>query len=153
MWSLMGICQRIFCRLLASCQGDSQEARSIIKCSVNKLGSVKVICVVHLTGAPRSGLAVQSEVKCTDVCHLLPRPACKSFLCETLLVSGLCYASPWESPNPLIAYPMQHRIWPSLCKRKTETLCLGDPSCLTKQRKGGFSHWEPLPPILLCEER
>lgn len=62
MWSLMGIWQGIFCWLLASCQGDLQDACSRIKCSVNKLGSVKVICMVLLTGAPGSGLAVQRLV-------------------------------------------------------------------------------------------
>lgn len=61
-WSLMGICQRVFRRLWASCQGDSQDACSRIKRSVNKLGSVKVICMVLLTGALGSGLAVHSEI-------------------------------------------------------------------------------------------
>lgn len=58
----MGICQRIFSWLLASCQGDSQDTCSRIRCSVNKLRSVKVICMVLLTGAAGSGLAVQSEI-------------------------------------------------------------------------------------------
>lgn len=79
--------------MLASCQGDSQEACSRIKCSVNKLGSVKVICMVLVTGALGFRLALQSEISALMCVPLPPLPACKSFLCETLLVSGLHYTS------------------------------------------------------------
>lgn len=132
MWSLMGIWQGIFCWLLASCQGDSQDACSRIKCSVNKLGPVKVICMVLLTGAPGSGLAVQSEISalmCTLsflVLHVSPSYArhfsvevCTRYLLGRAQINSSCIPCKTEFGLPL-------------CKRETEMLCLRDSSRIVK---------------------
>lgn len=132
MWSLMGIWQGIFCWLLASCQGDSQDACSRIKCSVNKLGSLKVICMVLLTGALGSGFAVQSEISAL-MCvlsllalHVSPSSArhfsvqvCTGYLLAKAQISSSCIPCNTEFGLPL-------------CKRETEMLCLRDSSCITK---------------------
>lgn len=107
------IWQGIFYWLLASCQGDSQDACSRIKCSVNKLGSVKVICMVLLTGAPESGLAVQSEISAL-MCvlsflalHVSPSHArhfsvevCTRYLLGKAQISSSCIPSRWNLAFP-----------------------------------------------------
>lgn len=132
MWSLMDIWQGIFCWLLASCQGDSQDACSRIKCSVNKLGSAKVICMVLLTGALGSGLAVQAE-KSALMCvlsflalHVSPScvrhfsvQVCTRYLLGKAQINSSCIPCNTEFGLPL-------------CKRETEILCLRDLSCIMK---------------------
>lgn len=125
------IWQGIFRWLLASCQGDSQDACSRMKRSVNKLGSVKVICMMLLTGAPGSGLAVQSEISAL-MCnlsflalHVSPSHArhfsvevCTRYLLGKAQINSSCI-------------PCKTEFGLLLCRRETK-MCLRDSSCTMK---------------------